>query len=106
MKSIPRDRVVVFRLSQEEYQSLKKACDSRGARNVSDFTRSEILAAIPEAGTAAGTVFQAGYLEQQIVSLQKSLVKMIQLLENVVRRDRAEMLPTAVTPEHKDSLKA
>jgi hypothetical protein len=38
-----RDRLVVFRLSQDEYQKLKTASESNGARSLSDFTRSEIM---------------------------------------------------------------
>ncbi len=38
-----RDRIVVFRLTQEEYKRLSKACNSTGARNLSDFTRQELL---------------------------------------------------------------
>ncbi len=41
MLANPRNRVVVFRLSGHEYVSLKDiACNARGARNISDFTRS------------------------------------------------------------------
>ena len=42
----PRNRVVVFRLSQAEYVALRAACSVRGARNISEFTRSELLAMI------------------------------------------------------------
>ena len=35
-----RSRIVSFRLSDEEYESLKSTSVSRGARSVSDFTRS------------------------------------------------------------------
>ena len=35
-----RSRIVSFRLSQEEYDSLKSVSATRGARSVSDFTRS------------------------------------------------------------------
>ncbi len=38
-----RDRIVVFRLTQEEYKRLTKACSSKGARNLSDYTRQELL---------------------------------------------------------------
>ena len=38
-----RDRIVVFRLTQEEYKRLQKACSATGARNLSDFTRKELL---------------------------------------------------------------
>lgn len=35
-----RSRIVSFRLSDEEYNSLKDISESHGARNVSEFTRS------------------------------------------------------------------
>jgi hypothetical protein len=35
-----RSRIVSFRLSDEEYDSLKNVTESRGARSVSEFTRS------------------------------------------------------------------
>ena len=38
-----RDRIVVFRLTQEEYKRLEKACDRTGARNLSEYTRRELL---------------------------------------------------------------
>jgi len=39
----PRTRVVVFRVSQDEFGRLRDACALRGARTLSDFTRSELL---------------------------------------------------------------
>ena len=39
----PRNRLVVFRVSQEELDSLKTACAEKKGRNLSDFTRSELL---------------------------------------------------------------
>ncbi len=38
-----RNRMVVFRVTEDEYDNLKSACAERGARNVSDFARSELL---------------------------------------------------------------
>jgi len=38
-----RNRLVVFRLSEEEYVRLKTASERNGARNLSDFTRGEVL---------------------------------------------------------------
>ena len=39
----PRNRIVVFRLSQDEFETLKCACAEKGGRNLSEFTRSELL---------------------------------------------------------------
>jgi len=38
-----RDRIVVFRLTKEEYKRLERACSTTGARNLSDYTRRELL---------------------------------------------------------------
>lgn len=34
---------MVFRVTQEEHQLLQDACDRTGARNLSEFTRTELL---------------------------------------------------------------
>lgn len=45
--SKPRNRVVLFRLTQDEYQQVQAACVEGGARSVSDFARARILGAAP-----------------------------------------------------------
>ena len=39
----PRNRLVNFRLSEEEFERLKTSCRSHGARSISDFARSSVL---------------------------------------------------------------
>ncbi len=39
----PRTKLVNFRLSEEEFENLKEACGTFGARSVSDFARSAVL---------------------------------------------------------------
>lgn len=46
----PRTRLVNFRLSEEEFQSLKLACENSGARSLSDFARSAVLLSIERVG--------------------------------------------------------
>ena len=41
--SKPRNRVVLFRLTQEEYAQVQQACAEESARSVSDFARARIL---------------------------------------------------------------
>lgn len=41
----PRNRIVVFRLSEEEYEALKAAYPAQGARTMSDFARTCVLEA-------------------------------------------------------------
>lgn len=62
MTNKPRNRVVVFRLSQEEYGLLTQACSRAGARNLSDFTRSRVLECL-----------ETNSLEQRVAALQMQL---------------------------------
>ena len=39
----PRNRLVNFRLSESEFESLRTACLAMGARSISDFARSAVL---------------------------------------------------------------
>lgn len=40
----PRNRIIIFRLTQEEYQRLHEA--SAGARSLSEFARAKLLSAL------------------------------------------------------------
>jgi hypothetical protein len=37
-----RNRLVYFRISEEEFEQILKACDSKGARSVSDLARAAV----------------------------------------------------------------
>jgi hypothetical protein len=39
----PRTRLVNFRVSEDEFQSLRQACETGGARSISDFARCAVL---------------------------------------------------------------
>lgn len=67
MTSKPRNRIVVFRLSQEEYRSLQEACNRAGGRNLSDFTRTKVLErlnSVPLEEQIAAIQFQLNHLLQ------------------------------------------
>ena len=76
MLANPRDRVVVFRLSRHEYLTLKDACSARGARTLSDFTRSEILSHLHFDRFAS--------IEQKIAELQSVVTRLKDLVEGLV----------------------
>jgi hypothetical protein len=78
MTTKPRNRIVVFRLSQDEYRSLKEACDRAGARNLSDFTRSEILECLNSDALGGHLARRFASLEQQIAVLQFQLNNLLQ----------------------------
>lgn len=78
MTSKPRNRVVVFRLSQEEYRSLQEACSRAGARNLSDFTRSEVLGHMNQETCGGRLAGHFAWLEQQIAAIQFQLNHLVQ----------------------------
>jgi len=78
-----RNRIVVFRLSQDEYRSLKEACESRGARNLSDFTRSEVLATLHAGTLAEHLTRRFALIEAQIATMQSAIARLDQSLEGV-----------------------
>jgi len=66
MNGEPRNRVVVFRLAQVEYLRLKEVSSRNGARNLSDFMRSELLAYIH-----SGTLHE--HLHRRFEALEESI---------------------------------
>ena len=64
----PRNRTLIFRLTQEEYQSLQEA--SSGARSMSDYARTKLL------GAEDGSPFHADLSE-----LKSSVSRIYELLE-------------------------
>ena len=76
-----RDRIVVFRLSQDEYRTLKEACEARGARNLSDFTRSEVLAFLNSGTLAEHLTRRFALIEAQIAAMQSAIARINQGLE-------------------------
>jgi hypothetical protein len=88
MTGAPRNRVVVFRLAQDEYRKLKEVSTRNGARNLSDFMRSELLAYI-HSGTINEHLhrrFEA--IEQRIDELQSTTVSLFQGNSNRESKDQ------------------
>jgi hypothetical protein len=78
MNSKPLNRLVVFRLSQEEYRTLKDACDRQGARNLSDFTRSEVLTHIQTDACDNVLHRRAACIEQKLAAVKSQIDQLIQ----------------------------
>lgn len=81
MRANPRNRVVVFRLTQEEFQNLKHACDLKGARNISEFTRAEILDSL-RPPRAADAIPGLEPIHRAISQLQSTMAEVLRRLED------------------------
>ncbi len=71
--------MVVFRLSQEEYDRLRAACDAAGGRTLSDFTRSELLPLVQTGNDGSG-------IERKFVEIDRKLSVLQTLIEHVSDR--------------------
>jgi len=80
----PRNRTVLFRLTQEEYVALQAACSAGSARSLSDYARERILADASATGSAR--------LESQVGALADKVERLVLLIEGggVASAKRAE----------------
>jgi hypothetical protein len=93
VKNTARNRIVVFRLSQDEYRNLKKACNSHGARNLSDFTRSEVLAFLHASLVSKRIQDRSASLEERIAGLQSAVNDLLLLLKRQLFPAPGELSP-------------
>lgn len=81
-----RNRLVNFRLTQDELESLRMACLVKGSRNVSDFARGAVLEAI-ESQTGPGLLIQSrlAALDSKISDLSLALQCLADLLRGTLK---------------------
>ncbi len=90
----PRDRVVVFRLTEDEYNALRVACFERGERSISAFTRSELLTGIRHDSLHVTLDDRFSALEERLTELKEGLEQLYRLLRDVER----QFLPSSPPP--------
>ncbi len=66
----PRNRILIFRLTQDEYDTLQTASSEKGARSLSEFARAKLLGSL-----------DAPALDQQITELKTTVARIAQILE-------------------------
>ena len=78
----PRNRLVNFRLTEEEFDQLRQACGDQGARSLSDFARSAVMRQVeqPQAGQPLN------HLGEVVDQLENRLQQMLNLLDAVGTR--------------------
>jgi hypothetical protein len=81
-----RDRLVYFRISEEEFEQILKACDSKGARSVSDLARAAVLEFIKPAKTESGQ-----QLSETLNSLSTVLDEINQSVRQLVSNARPSL---------------
>lgn len=70
-----RNRAVIFRVTEEEYTHLKKACSAGGGRSLSDFTRLKLLG--PPAEGATPAFFQVAEKLDELKAAVQQLTRLV-----------------------------
>ena len=66
-----RSRIVMFRLSPDEYASLRSACLAANCRNISDYMRGELLELAYSGRTDSSIHCRFSEIEQRLVELHR-----------------------------------
>jgi hypothetical protein len=66
----PRNRTLIFRLTQEEYATLQAASSEKGARSLSEFARDQLFGSL-----------ETPALGQQLGELSSTVARIAQMLE-------------------------
>lgn len=84
----PMVRLISFRLSEEEYQEMKRLCTEEGARSLSDFVRSAFQSLIHDNGRLETILeLKLRKLEQRLDEIQQDLHDMTELVQQAKRAE-------------------
>jgi hypothetical protein len=72
----PRNRLVNFRLSEDEFEKVRASCSLHGARSLSDFARSAVLRSVAN-GPSAGETLESSGAPVEARMLQDSKVNQL-----------------------------
>ena len=75
-----RDRIVVFRVTDEEHEQLQQACETSGNRNLSEFVRLELLNRVQSRKAARANM--AG-LEKRLSDLEATYCQALKQMQPV-----------------------
>lgn len=89
----PRMRVVMFRLSDSEYELIRSACETSGARSFSDFARSAVLS--QATGSRPQPKRAPRVQTDPVAELQHRVRDLEQRLENLMSTLAVQTLSTA-----------
>lgn len=81
----PRTRLLTVRLSEEEYEELRRICAEEGARSLSDFARESILQRAQTSGFSKGSL--AGdltVLGDQLENVDEAIKALSKRIERVL----------------------
>jgi hypothetical protein len=82
-RSKRRTRAINFRLSEEEFRELQRACAAKGARSVSDFARTAVWRMVAGHPDAQPPLVGGEAIDGRLEQLQKLLDELAGLIREV-----------------------
>ena len=81
----PRNKIVLFRLTEDEYKSLRSASLANGARSLSDYARTELMSRIGGERQSRKLEDRLQIVDQMLVDLQAAVQKINRMVGQVTR---------------------
>jgi ubiquinone/menaquinone biosynthesis C-methylase UbiE len=88
-----RNRLVNFRLSDQELEELRRVCHKGGARSISDFARLAVLRAIENCERPEAAQINRGRVEDVARRTEELEIRMSLILQLLELRDAARNSP-------------
>jgi len=66
-----REKLVVFRVTDHEFEALKRVCEAKGGRNLSEFARTELLSCTSSIAIAALNT-RISSVDEQMCALEQA----------------------------------
>ena len=84
----PRNRVVTFRLAEDEFEHLKNLCVSEGARSISDLARATLCNGhvVTRISQDAGLDARVRRLDGKVEELDRAVKELVRLVGNAYRK--------------------
>lgn len=82
----PRNRLVNFRLSEEEFEKLRASSALSGARSLSDFARNAVMRSVahtaPEAAASSSDI-RVPSIDRKVLELEARVAELVSLIESL-----------------------
>lgn len=102
----PRNRLVNFRLSEEEFEKLRASCSLNGARSLSDFARAAVMRSVGSGHSNEPADYQGSHfassapgMATKVNDLESRVVELTRLVEVLRRESLPSVLHADVSAE-------
>lgn len=81
----PRNRLVNFRLTEEEFEELRRSSAAQGARSVSDFARGAVMRQVeqPRVAESLAGLERLREVDEMVIHLEQRVAQILKLVDAV-----------------------